>query len=45
MKELTKTITLFEVLDGPRFDKKENCERYEVMLVVVPKDITITVTL
>lgn len=32
MKELTKTITLFEVLDGPRFDKKENCERYEGLL-------------
>lgn len=34
-----------EVLNGPRFDKKQNCERYEVMLVVIPKDITITVTI
>jgi len=24
MTEVTKTITRFEVLDGPRFDKKEN---------------------
>lgn len=45
MMETAKTITRFEVLDGPRFDKKENCERYEVMLVVIPKDITITVIL
>lgn len=45
MTEATKIITQFEVSDGPRFDKKENCERYEVMLVVIPKDITITVIL
>ena len=45
MKEIEKTITVFEVLDGPRFDKKENCERYEVMLMVMPKAIKITVTL
>ena len=45
MTKATKTITRFEVLDGPRFDKKENCEKYEVMLVVMPNDITITVTL
>ena len=45
MKEVTKTITAFKILNGPCFDKKQNCERYEVMLVVIPKDITITVTI
>lgn len=45
MTEVMKTIKRFEVLDGPHFDKKQNCERYEVMLVVIPKDITITVTI
>ena len=29
MKEVTKTITVFEAEDGTCFDKKENCERYE----------------
>ena len=28
MKEIEKTITVFEALDGTCFDKKENCERY-----------------
>lgn len=32
MKEVTKTITVFEALDGTYFDKKENCERYEDQL-------------
>lgn len=32
MKEVTKTITVFEALDGTCFDKKENCERYEDQL-------------
>lgn len=32
MKEVTKTITVFEALDGTQFDKKENCERYEDQL-------------
>jgi hypothetical protein len=32
MKEVTKTITVFEALDGTHFDKKENCERYEDQL-------------
>lgn len=32
MKEVTKTITMFEALDGTCFDKKENCERYEDQL-------------
>lgn len=32
MKEVTKTITVFEALDGTHFDKKENCERYEDLL-------------
>lgn len=32
MKEVTKTITVFEALDGTCFDKKENCERYEEQL-------------
>ena len=29
MKEVTKTITVFEAEDVTCFDKKENCERYE----------------
>ena len=45
MKEVEKIITRFEVLDGPHFDKKENCEIYEVIAVVMPKDITITTTM
>lgn len=32
MKEVTKTITMFEALDGTCFDKKENCEKYEDQL-------------
>ena len=32
MKEVTKTITMFEAEDGTHFDKKENCERYEDQL-------------
>ena len=32
MKEVTKTITVFEAEDGTCFDKKENCERYEYLL-------------
>lgn len=32
MKEVTKTITMFEALDGTCFNKKENCERYEDQL-------------
>lgn len=32
MKEVTKTITVFEAEDGTCFDKKENCERYEEQL-------------
>ena len=32
MKEVTKTITVFEALDGTCFDKKKNCERYEDQL-------------
>ena len=32
MKEVTKTITVFEAQDGTCFDKKENCERYEDQL-------------
>ena len=32
MKEIEKTITVFEALDGTCFDKKENCERYEEQL-------------
>ena len=35
MKEVTKTITAFEALDGTCFDKKENCERYEDQLKCV----------
>lgn len=35
MKEVTKTITVFEALDGTCFDKKENCERYEDQLKCV----------
>ena len=45
MKEIEKTITRFEVLGGPCFDKKENCEIYEVMAVIMPKNITITATM
>ena len=29
MKEVIKTITMFEAEDGTCFNKKENCERYE----------------
>ena len=32
MKEVEKTIIVFEALDGTCFDKKENCERYEDLL-------------
>lgn len=32
MKEVTKTITMFEALDGTCFHDKENCERYEDQL-------------
>ena len=32
MKEIEKTIIVFEALDGTCFDKKENCERYEEQL-------------
>lgn len=32
MKEVTKTITVFEAEDGTCFEKKENCERYEDQL-------------
>jgi hypothetical protein len=32
MKEVTKTISVFEAEDGTCFDKKENCERYEDQL-------------
>ena len=32
MKEVEKTITVFEAQDGTCFDKKENCERYEDLL-------------
>jgi hypothetical protein len=35
MKEVTKTITVFEAEDGTQFDKKENCERYEDQLKCV----------
>ena len=35
MKEVTKTITMFEALDGTCFDKKENCKRYEDQLKCV----------
>ena len=35
MKEVTKTITVFEAKDGTCFDKKENCERYEDLLSCV----------
>ena len=35
MKEIEKTITVFEALDGTCFDKKENCERYEEQLKCV----------
>ena len=32
MKEIEKTITVFEALDGTCFDNKDNCERYEDQL-------------
>ena len=32
MKEIEKTITVFEAEDGVCFDNKENCERYEDQL-------------
>lgn len=32
MKEVIKTITMFEAEDGTCFNKKENCERYEEQL-------------
>lgn len=32
MKEVTKTITVFEAEDGTCFEKKEECERYEDQL-------------
>ena len=32
MKEIEKTIIVFEAEDGTCFDKKENCERYEDLL-------------
>lgn len=32
MKEVTKTITMFEALDGTCFHDKKNCERYEEQL-------------
>lgn len=32
MKEVTKTITVFEAEDGTYFEKKKNCERYEDQL-------------
>lgn len=32
MKEVTKTITMFEALDGTCFHDKGNCERYEEQL-------------
>lgn len=32
MKEIEKTIIVFEALDGTCFDNKENCERYEDLL-------------
>ena len=32
MKDVTKTITVFEAEDGTHFDKKENSERYEDQL-------------
>ena len=32
MKEIEKTIIVYEALDGTSFDKKENCERYEDLL-------------
>lgn len=35
MREITKTITMFEAEDGTCFDKKENCERYEDQLKCV----------
>ena len=35
MKEIEKTITVYEALDGICFDKKENCERYEELLTRV----------
>ena len=35
MKEVTKTITMFEAEDGTCFDKKEICEKYEEQLKCV----------
>lgn len=35
MKEVTKTMVVFEAEDGTCFDKKENCERYEDQLKCV----------
>lgn len=35
MKEVTKTITMFEAEDGTCFEKKENCEKYEDQLKCV----------
>ena len=32
MKEITKTMIVFEAEDGTCFEKKENCERYEDQL-------------
>lgn len=32
MKEIEKTITVFEAQDGTCFDKKYNCEKYEDQL-------------
>ena len=32
MKEIEKTITVFEAQDGTCFESKENCERYEDQL-------------
>ena len=35
MKEIEKTITVFEAQDGTCFESKENCERYEDQLKCV----------
>lgn len=35
MKEVAKTITVFEAEDGTCFEKKEYCERYEAQLKFV----------
>ena len=32
MKQITKTITVWEAEDGTTFEGKENCERYEDQL-------------